>query len=215
MKNSLPGFSLFFILFAFMSSCNDQKTTEENKVKDGSQTNSPSTPSNQDTSAVSLSASDSSGQNYTFSTSGDLQIVGDEYKYDIILPTDVLFDFDKSTLRPKGDQLLQKVKAHFQKNKTDQVHIWGHTDSKGSDQYNFVLSQKRAKAVCDWLNKEVGGFNMCIGRGETEPLVPNENADGSDNTVNRQKNRRVTISVVKYPDVNKMLDKAKKQGKGL
>lgn len=144
-------------------------------------------------------------QDFLVSAEGDLRIVGDEY----LLPTDVLFDFDKSELRPDAEPLLQKVKAHFRANETSQVHIWGHTDSKGSNQYNYLLSQKRAMAVCDWLDREVGGFNMCIGRGEEEPLLPNENPDGSDNPVNRQFNRRVTISVVRNPDINKMMDEAK------
>lgn len=150
-------------------------------------------------------------QNYSVSAPGELRITGDENRYDIQLPTDVLFDFDEDDLRPDAEPLLRKVKEHFATHETSQVHVWGHTDSKGSDQYNYLLSQRRAKAVCDWLNREVGGFNMCIGRGETEPLMPNENADGSDNALNRQLNRRVTISVVRYPDVNEMLGNAKSE----
>ena len=92
------------------------------------------------------------------------------------------------------------------------IHVWGHTDSKGSDQYNAVLSQKRAVAVANWLKKNIKtkGLVMAIGRGEQEPLVPNENADGSDNPANRQKNRRVTLSVVKYPDASKLMKDATK-----
>ena len=47
-----------------------------------------------------------------------------------------------------------------------------------------------------------------MGRGEEEPLLPNENADNSDNPRHRQLNRRVTVSVVLYPDAKKMLEDA-------
>ncbi|WP_420147985.1 OmpA family protein [Spirosoma sp.] len=159
-------------------------------------------------------ADSTSGQNYTFTSSEDsLRIVGTENQYDIILPTDVLFDFDKWDLRPDGIALLEKVKAHFARHGADQLHVWGHTDSKGTDQYNLVLSQKRAVAVSNWLKKQIKikGLIMAAGRGEQEPLAPNTNPDGSDNPQNRQKNRRVTLSVVKYPDANKMLKQAKER----
>ncbi|GAB3950275.1 hypothetical protein GCM10028805_27990 [Spirosoma harenae] len=156
--------------------------------------------------------SDKLGQNPAQTTSGDLQIKGSENQYDILLPTDILFDFDKSTLRPEGLALLQKVKQHFATHGVDQLHVWGHTDSKGDDQYNFKLSQRRAVAVADWLKKNIKtkGLIMAVGRGEQESLVPNTKPDGTDSPENRQKNRRVTLSVVKYPDVNKMMNKAKK-----
>lgn len=152
-------------------------------------------------------------QNYTFSSDQDnLQIKGSENQYDILLPTDVLFNFDQSTLRTEGLSLLEKVKQHFVTHGVDQLHVWGHTDSKGNDQYNFKLSQRRAITVANWLKKNIKtkGLIMALGRGEQEPLVPNTNPDGTDNAENRQKNRRVTLSVVKYPNVNKMLNKPKK-----
>ncbi|GAB3920527.1 hypothetical protein GCM10028804_14850 [Larkinella terrae] len=145
------------------------------------------------------------------SSNGKLKIIGSENQYDILLPTDILFDFDKATLRPEGLTLLESVKQHFATHGVDQLHVWGHTDSKGNDQYNFKLSQRRAIAVADWLKKNIKtkGLIMSVGRGEQELLVPNTNPDGSDNPENRQKNRRVTLSVVKYPNVNKMLNKPK------
>lgn len=200
------------LLLALLSSC------------DGGQTADPPAPRAADTRTAAPAASvgdaaplSQSGQNYTFATSGDLQIVGRENQYDIILPTDVLFDFDKSELRSEAGELLAKVKAHFAANAVDQLHVKGHTDSKGSDQYNYVLSQKRALAVCNWLKREVPdirGLRNCIGRGEEEPLATNENPDGSDNEVNRQKNRRVTLSVIKNPDVNAMIERAREQSRG-
>lgn len=157
---------------------------------------------------------DASGQNYTVAASdNELRIVGTETQYDIILPADVLFDFDKADLRPEGMKLLEKTKQHFATERVSQLHVWGHTDSKGSDDYNFKLSQRRAMTVANWLKKYIktDGLIMSLGRGEQEPLLPNENPDGTDNPVNRQKNRRVTLSVVRHIDPNKMLEDIKKQ----
>jgi outer membrane protein OmpA-like peptidoglycan-associated protein len=163
----------------------------------------------QEVDEISLTAQDA--QNFAVSAPGELRIVGDENRYDIVLPADVLFDFDKAELRPDAEPILAKLKAHFAEHGSSQVHVQGHTDSKGSVEHNLTLSIDRATAVCDWLKSQAAvSFTNCIGKGEAEPLLPNENADGSDNPENRQLNRRVTVSVVLYPDVNAMLNDAQK-----
>ena len=151
------------------------------------------------------------GQNFTMAADGPLKIVGSETQYDIVLPADVLFDFDRAELRPEATPLLEKVKAHLDANGSDQLHVRGYTDAKGEDQYNSRLSMRRAASVCDWLKARGETFTNCIGRGEADPIAPNANPDGSDNPMGRQLNRRVTVSVVKYPDVNAMMDKARAQ----
>lgn len=153
------------------------------------------------------------GQNYALDPNGPLRIVGSETQYDIVLPTDVLFDFDRAELRAEAEPLLTKVKAHLDANGADQLHVKGHTDSKGDDQYNFRLSMRRAAAVCDWLKARGQRFTNCIGRGEQEPVAPNAGPDGSDDPLGRQLNRRVAVSVVKYPDVNAMMRRAREQAR--
>ncbi|GAB3998227.1 hypothetical protein GCM10028807_45330 [Spirosoma daeguense] len=190
----------------------DTKSQQEQKKTAITDTVNVSTELSQ-TDTSDATPSDSSQQRGTGLGQRDgLLIKGEENQYDILLPTDILFDFDKATLRPEGLGLLQKVKQHFTTHGVDQLHVWGHTDSKGNDQYNFKLSQRRAIAVADWLKKNVKmkGLVMSIGRGEQEPLVPNENPDGSDNPENRQQNRRVTLSVVKYPNATEMMKKPTK-----
>lgn len=206
---------VMLLTYSLLAGCTGGNEQQHEKT---TAVNSPTEPaasvSTRDTGSGLAAVRTDSGQNYLVTPAADtLQIIGTENKYDIILPTDVLFDFDKSNLRPDGIALLEKVKKHFAQHGADQLHVWGHTDSKGSDQYNAVLSQKRAVAVADWLKKQISvkGLIMAIGRGEKEPLVSNTNPDGSDNAVNRQKNRRVTLSVVNYPDANKMLKRAKEQ----
>jgi len=213
---------ILFCFLVFLVSCNNAENT---KTKDtaattennGQQANGSSQPNSQQSSQQptepnadkSPSVVNSNGQNITYSTEGELEIVGSETQYDIILPSDILFNFDKYELRPEANNLLQKLKAHFATHKTSQVHVFGHTDSKGDDKYNAVLSQKRAVTVQKWLKENTGVFAMALGMGEREPLLPNENPDGSDSPENRQRNRRVTIRVVAYPDVNKMLNRNK------
>lgn len=208
---------VMLLTYNLLAACTSENNQQQEKTTAENLSAEPAEPvSTRDTGSGSVATKTDSGQNYAFARSTDsLQIVGTENKYDIILPTDVLFDFDKSNLRPDGIALLEKVKNHFAQHGADQLHVWGHTDSKGTDQYNAVLSQKRAVAVADWLKKQikVKGLIMAIGRGEKEPLVSNTNTDGSDNPVNRQKNRRVTLSVVKYPDANKMLKQAKERAR--
>ncbi len=78
------------------------------------------------------------------------------------------------------------------------VVIAGHTDSRGSDDYNRELSQDRADAVFDALvDREIASSRMTAeGRGATQPVAPNENDDGSDNPEGRAQNRRVEVLVV-------------------
>ena len=219
---------ILFCLLIFLTACPKTENTEtkeraassgngERQTSDSPRTSDLPTNSNQfspQNSAPNASKSpeivNANGQNITYSTAGELEIVGSETQYDIILPTDILFDFDKHEIRPEANDLLGKLKAHFAGRKTSQVHVFGHTDSKGSDQYNAVLSQKRAVAVQKWLKENTGVYAMALGMGEREPLAPNENADGSDNPENRQRNRRVTIRVVVYPDIKERLNRNKR-----
>ncbi len=75
--------------------------------------------------------------------------------------------------------------------------IVGHTDSVGDDKANLELSKARAAAVREWLASK-GGLDAkritVEGRGETEPIAPNE-TDAGDNPVGRQRNRRVEIKI--------------------
>ena len=209
MKKSILTLFCFSVFFASCFNAENTKTNDAAKTNEGNRqqaSGSPSSNSDQSTpQPVEPNVSQSppivnaNGQNITYSTEGELDIVGTEINYDIILPSDILFDFDKHELRPEAGDLLQKLKAHFVGRKTNQVHVFGHTDSKGDDQYNAVLSQKSAVAVQKWLKENTDVYAMALGMGEREALVPNENPGGSDNPENRQRNGRVTIRVALYP----------------
>ncbi len=117
----------------------------------------------------------------------------------IELSGDILFDFDKATLRPAATPVLERVAEVIRKYGKPMVRIEGHTDSKGSHEYNVKLSQRRADSVKDWLvkNGAIGGALVTKGFAEAQPVAPNQNPDGSDNPEGRQKNRRVEIIVKK------------------
>jgi photosystem I P700 chlorophyll a apoprotein A2 len=118
----------------------------------------------------------------------------------IDLPGDVLFDFDKWDIRPDAEATLEKVGAIIKAYRSPGVLIAGHSDSKGEEAYNQKLSLKRAESVRDWLVKKSGvdsGIMKTEGLGETKPVAPNTNPDGSDNPTGRQKNRRVEVLIKK------------------
>lgn len=114
----------------------------------------------------------------------------------IALASDVLFDFDKAVLRPEAAPALEKVALVIQSFQHPQVTVEGHSDNVGADAYNQELSERRARAVQSWLaSHKVTAPMTTRGWGESKPVVPNANADGTDNPPNRQKNRRVEIVV--------------------
>lgn len=118
----------------------------------------------------------------------------------IELSADVLFDFDKSDIRPEAAQALQRLATILREHAGRPVRIEGHTDSKGSDAYNKALSLSRASSVRDWLQEEEGvdlKKAKTVGFGESKPVAANENPDGSDSPEGRQKNRRVEIVIGK------------------
>jgi OOP family OmpA-OmpF porin len=103
----------------------------------------------------------------------------------------VLFDWDKSDIRPDGQAVIDQLLADASAQGIDTVAIsaTGHTDLSGSEDYNMALSLRRADAVREALI--AGGVPAeaitVAGRGESEPAVPT--ADG----VREQANRRVEI----------------------
>jgi outer membrane protein OmpA-like peptidoglycan-associated protein len=130
----------------------------------------------------------------------ELQIKETEEAVTMKLEGDVLFDFDKAEIKPEAEQTLDKVGSVISQFPEGKVLIEGHTDSKGSPDVNLELSKRRAEAVKGWLVKKKGVPGSIIttrGFGETKPVAPNTNPDGSDDTQGRQQNRRVEITVEK------------------
>jgi outer membrane protein OmpA-like peptidoglycan-associated protein len=130
----------------------------------------------------------------------DLRVKESDLEIRVELAADVLFDFDKSTIRPAAEPVLTRAAALLAEKGTGVVRIEGHTDAKGSNSYNQPLSERRAAAVKSWLTAKGGLAGMTFttkGFGSTRPVAPNTKADGSDDPDGRQKNRRVDIVITK------------------
>jgi len=110
----------------------------------------------------------------------------------------VNFDFDKATLRPDAVAILAEATEILKRYPDLRVEVAGHTDSKGTDAYNQKLSERRAQAVYDYLTSNGIAASRLVGPngyGESRPIAPNTNPDGSDNPEGRAKNRRTELNV--------------------
>ena len=110
----------------------------------------------------------------------------------------VNFDFDKDTLRPDAVAILDEAIAILGKYPQLRVEVAGHTDAIGSDEYNQGLSERRARTVYDYLTGhgiDAGRLVGPTGYGESRPIAPNANEDGSDNPEGRARNRRTELNV--------------------
>lgn len=102
---------------------------------------------------------------------------------------DVLFDTNEATLKPGAYPTIERVAEVLKAEPDRHVTIEGHTDSRGSEEYNQQLSQRRAAAVeTALLERGVSRDQIVsVGKGETFPVASNDNASG------RQQNRRVEL----------------------
>ena len=122
----------------------------------------------------------------------------------LTLSSDVLFDFDKATLKDSGKQKLDELVARIKDAKVEGITAIGHADRIASDKYNQVLSEQRAQSVKEYLaQKGVPTSNIkAEGKGESEPVTGDSCKNmGPETGKNRklvaclQPDRRVDIEV--------------------
>jgi len=103
----------------------------------------------------------------------------------------LLYDFDSDRVRAEAAQNLRNLSASLDEYPNTDLLIVGHTDSIGPDSYNWDLSDRRARAAADYLASQgVARTRLrTAGRGETEPIAPNETETG------QQQNRRVEVAI--------------------
>lgn len=88
----------------------------------------------------------------------------------------IYYDFDRATLRPESKEGLDAIIDMMNENPNITIEMSAHTDYKGNDEYNRVLSHQRAQAVIDYLiNAGIDGARLsAIGYGEIKPFVIDE-----------------------------------------
>ncbi|MER1939603.1 MULTISPECIES: outer membrane protein OmpA [unclassified Castellaniella] len=110
----------------------------------------------------------------------------------VVLNADTFFDFDKSTIKPEGRQVLDQVAQQAGTINLETIIAVGHTDSIGTEAYNQKLSERRANSVKQYLiSKGVAADRIYAeGKGEMQPVASNKTREG------RAQNRRVEIEIV-------------------
>ncbi len=106
-----------------------------------------------------------------------------------------LFDYDKSSLGSKAIAPLNILVEYLKENPEKKAEIIGHTDNKGSKNYNLKLSKRRSQSVADYLiNQGIDRKRLVVlGHGEEKPIAANQLPDGTDNPEGRKLNRRIEI----------------------
>jgi outer membrane protein OmpA-like peptidoglycan-associated protein len=109
----------------------------------------------------------------------------------IVMTNQTAFDYNSSQIKPGFRTTMDKLSDVVIRYGKTALTIVGHTDSKGSAQYNQDLSQRRAQSVADYFkSKDVNPARLtALGKGEAEPVASNNSESG------RQANRRVEILV--------------------
>lgn len=109
-----------------------------------------------------------------------------------IILKNIFFDTDSFRIKNNSESELSKLIAFMNLNVSIKVEIGGHTDNKGKPAYNIDLSQKRAKAVYDFLIKKgiVATRLKYKGFGDTVPISTNDTEEG------RALNRRTELKIV-------------------
>ncbi|MDQ7948219.1 MAG: OmpA family protein [Pedobacter sp.] len=111
----------------------------------------------------------------------------------------ILFDFDKFELKDVAKTNIQSLAGSLNQYPGTDVKVIGHTDSRGTEEYNMTLSQKRAAAVKAYaVSQGVPSARLItVGKGFAEPIADNATDEG------RAANRRVEIVIVANDQLKK------------
>lgn len=112
---------------------------------------------------------------------------------EIVRLNNVFFDFDKWDLRPVSYIELDRVVELLKENPAIEIEMSAHTDSRGTDEYNFILSDRRARSVMEYIISQGISRDRITshGYGESKPVATNDTDEG------RQLNRRVEFKIMK------------------
>jgi outer membrane protein OmpA-like peptidoglycan-associated protein len=122
---------------------------------------------------------------------GDADVIREGEAIVIKFKEQVLFAYDRSDLNANAKTSLDKLRTTLLKYPETNITIIGHTDSKGTKQYNQTLSETRANTVANYTSQNGIDKNRltAIGKGETDPIATNDTEEGSAS------NRRVEFVI--------------------
>jgi len=129
-----------------------------------------------------------------------IERVGEGIK--ITFDSGILFDVNKSDLKPVAKTNLENLASILNKYEDTNILIEGHTDNTGSDEYNMQLSERRSQAVANYLatlNVDATRFTI-MGYGESQPIATNETVEG------RAQNRRVELAIMANEKLKKVAE---------
>lgn len=108
------------------------------------------------------------------------------------------FEYNMDIVKKESDESLDLLYTFLTNNPGVKVEIAGHTDSRGAEDYNLDLSQRRAESVVEkMVERGIKPSRMVAkGYGESQPIAENQNADGSDNPKGRRLNRRTEVIIL-------------------
>ena len=127
--------------------------------------------------------------------------------------SNIYYDYDQATLRPESVASLDSVVNFLRDNPSITVEIYSYTDSKGTEDYNMALSQRRAQSVMDYLEKSSieRGRMTAKGFGAKNEAAPNA-VGGKDNPEGRQLNRRTEFRIITDLPTRRVLYNSAKPG---
>jgi len=116
-------------------------------------------------------------------------------RLDLIMPGNITFNTHEYSLRPQFQPVLDSVATVLYKYKDTRLQVNGHTDSTGSADYNYNLSNRRATSVANYLAGQGVDQSRIIsqGMGPDQPISSNATESG------RAQNRRVELQVIAAP----------------
>ena len=99
---------------------------------------------------------------------------------------EILFDFDKATIKPEYEQLIKQLASATQESKNIKVSVIGHTDTMGTNDYNYALGGRRADAVQKMLIKYGIPASQIVAVSAGEEDLAVQTGDGVANAANRR-----------------------------
>lgn len=125
----------------------------------------------------------------------------------------IYYDFDKWAIRPEAAQTLDKLAVFLKDNAAIKVELGSHTDSRGGDAYNLILSGKRAQSAVDYLTSTQGlDAERITSKGYGETALINRCDDGTScSETEHQLNRRTEIKITGIVDKDPLWHKTLKQ----